>query len=128
MTRLAFLTHILFAIGLFSLSCIICLLMIKRIKIMDIPNTRSSHDIPIPKSGGVVIVITFLIGVLAIYLFGDATLIHDKYFFGFLFSALLIAGISLHDDIKEKPVSMKLISHIIAAAIVIAFGIVIREI
>ncbi len=128
MTRFAFLTHILFATGLFFLSCIICLLMIKRVKIMDTPNSRSSHDVPIPKSGGIVIVITFLMGVLAIYFFGDATLIRDTYFFGFIFSALLVAGISLYDDITEKPTLIKLISHIIAAAIVIAFGIVIREV
>jgi len=102
--------------------------MIKRFKIMDIPNSRSSHEVPIPKSGGIVIVITFLIGVLAIYLFGDATLIRDKYFFGFLISSLLISGISLYDDITKKPFFIKLISHIIAAAIVMAFGIVIREI
>lgn len=128
MTRIAFLTHILFASGLFALSCMICHFMVKRVKIMDIPNDRSSHDTPIPKSGGIVIVITFLFGVLSIYLFGDTTLIHDQYFFGFLFSALLIAGISLYDDITSRPFLFKLITHIIAAGVVIASGIVIREI
>ncbi len=128
MTRIAFLTHILFASGLFVLSCMICRFMVKQVKIMDIPNDRSSHDTPIPKSGGIVIVITFLFGVISIYLFGDATLIHDQYFFGFLFSALLIAGISLYDDITARPFLFKLISHIIAAGVVIASGIVIREI
>jgi UDP-GlcNAc:undecaprenyl-phosphate GlcNAc-1-phosphate transferase len=128
MTRIAFFTHILFAAGLFVLSCIICRFMVKRIKIMDIPNSRSSHETPVPKSGGIVIVITFLIGVLSIYLFGDATLILDKYFFGFLFSSLLIAGVSLYDDINNKSFLFKLISQIIAAGIVIFSGIVIREI
>jgi len=126
MTRIAFLTHILFASGLFALSCMICLFMVKRIRIMDIPNDRSSHDTPIPKSGGIVIVITFLSGVISIYLFGDTTLIHDQYFFGFLFSALLVSGVSLYDDITDRSFFFKLITHIIAAGVAVASGIMIH--
>ena len=128
MTRIAFLSHILFAAGLFILSCMICHFMVKRIRIIDIPNDRSSHDTPVPKSGGIVIVITFLLGVIAIYLLGDVTLIHDRYFFGFLISALFVAGISLYDDITDKSPFFKLASHILAAGVVIGSGIVIREI
>ncbi len=128
MTRYAFFTHILFASGLFTLACIICILMIKRVRIMDVPNGRSSHEVPIPKSGGIVIVITFLIGVIAIFLFGDATMISKKYFFGFLFSALLIATVSFYDDLTDKPFIFKLIIQIIAAAIVIKSGVVIHEV
>jgi UDP-GlcNAc:undecaprenyl-phosphate GlcNAc-1-phosphate transferase len=95
---------------------------------MDIPNSRSSHDVPIPKSGGIVIVVTFIIGVMAIYFFGDTTLIKDKYFFGFVLSALLIAGVSFYDDIKNKPFIFKLICQMIAVFVVITFGLVIFEI
>lgn len=95
---------------------------------MDIPNNRSSHEVPTPKSGGIVIVLTFLFGVIAIYTFGDATLIKKGYFGGFVFSALLIAGVSFYDDLKNKPFILKLISQMIAVFVVMAFGIVIREI
>ena len=128
MTRYAFLTHILFACTLFILSCAVCWVMIRRVRIMDIPNGRSSHNAPIPKSGGVVIVITFLIGVLAIYFFGDATMIKTRYFFGFLTASLLVALVSLYDDITNQPFSIKLLSHVIAAGVVVAFGILIREV
>ncbi len=128
MTLFAFLTHLLFAFGLFILACIICIFMIKRVRIMDIPNDRSSHETPIPKSGGVVIVITFLIGVMAIFVFGDATMISRQYFFGFLFSSLLVAGISFYDDLTDRSFLFKLLSHVIAAAIVIKSGVVIHEI
>jgi len=127
MTRYAFLTHILFGLGLFALSCLVCLIMIRYLRVMDIPNSRSSHDAPVPKSGGIVIVITFLMGVSAIFLFGDATMIKQQYFFGFLASALLIAGISLYDDLAEKPFVFKLLSQMMAAGVVMAFGLVIHE-
>ena len=128
MTREAFLSHLVFALGLFVLSCGICLLLIKRVRIMDVPNERSSHETPTPTSGGIVLVITFVIGVTAIYLFGDATLIKKKYFFGFLISSLFIAAISLYDDIRFKPVGFKLLSQIAAISIVMISGIVIREV
>ena len=76
MTRYALFTHIIFANALFALACAMCWLLIKRVRIMDIPNSRSSHDTPIPKCGGIVIVVTFLIGVMAIYFFGDVTMIN----------------------------------------------------
>jgi UDP-GlcNAc:undecaprenyl-phosphate/decaprenyl-phosphate GlcNAc-1-phosphate transferase len=128
MTLYAFLTHILFALSLFVLSCIICKIMIGHVSILDIPNDRSSHDKPIPKSGGVAIVVAFLIGVFAIYLWGDATLIKTKYFMGVLFSALLIAAISFYDDLKNKPFVFKLLSQLVAVFTVLAAGIVLDEI
>ena len=33
-----------------------------RVRIMDVPNQRSSHARPVPNGGGVAIVATFLIG------------------------------------------------------------------
>ena len=128
MTLYSFFTHLLFAVCLFFISVVICLLMIHRVKIMDIPNQRSSHDVPIPKSGGIVVVITFLIGVLAIWFFGDSTMIKKTYFFGFLFSAILVSIISFYDDLKAKPFFLKLTGQVVAASIVIFSGVVIHSI
>lgn len=127
MTRYAFFTHVLFGTGLFFLSCVVCWLMISKIRILDIPNHRSSHDVPTPKSGGIVIVITFTIGVMVIYFFGDDTLIRGKYFLGFFFSALLIASVSFYDDLTNKPFLFKFFSQLIAVITVMTFGIVITE-
>lgn len=128
MTREAFLSHIFFAMFLFALSCCICLFLIKRVRIMDIPNERSSHKRPIPKSGGIVLVLTFTIGVVAIYLFGDATRIQTKYFFSFFISSLLIAAVSLYDDIHAKSFLFKFTGQIAAITCVMLFGITIAEI
>lgn len=128
MTRYSFFTHLLFAVCLFAISVVICRFMTHSIKIMDVPNNRSSHDVPIPKSGGIVIVITFLIGVLAIWFFGDATMIKKNYFLGFLFSAILVSVISFYDDLKAKPFILKLSGQVIAASMAIFFGVVIHSI
>ena len=90
MSREAFFSHLLFAFCLFILSCFVFMFMIRRVRIMDVPNERSSHVKPVPKSGGIVLVVTFIIGVSAIYLFGDVTMIARRYFFGFLVSALMV--------------------------------------
>jgi len=124
----AWLTHILFGLGLTILSAAITWTMLHRIRVMDIPNERSSHVRPIPRSGGVAMVAAFLAGVAAIYLFGDRTPIVTRYFQGFMLSALAIAAISLYDDIKRKSFVVKLATQAIAAVVVLISGLVIDEI
>ncbi|OHE23957.1 MAG: UDP-phosphate alpha-N-acetylglucosaminyl 1-phosphate transferase [Syntrophus sp. RIFOXYC2_FULL_54_9] len=128
MTLSAFLTHLAFAFSLVILSIVITRLMISRIRILDIPNERSSHDNPIPKSGGIAIVATFFIGVVIVAIVAETTMINRVYFYGFAISALLIAAISLYDDMKNKPFLMKLLTQIVAVAVVLAAGIVIDKI
>ena len=67
--------------------------------IMDVPNLRSSHEIATQKSGGILIVVTFLLGTIVIFFVADATMIRQDYFFAFGFTAVLIAAISLYDDV-----------------------------
>jgi UDP-GlcNAc:undecaprenyl-phosphate GlcNAc-1-phosphate transferase len=124
----ALLTHVLFCLSLVAVSAGITWAMLHRIRIMDIPNERSSHARPIPRSGGIAIVASFLIGVVAIYLFGDRTPILTRYFQGFLISSLAIAGISIYDDINNKSFLVKLATQAVAAMVVLAAGLVIDEI
>ncbi|MBW2574302.1 MAG: undecaprenyl/decaprenyl-phosphate alpha-N-acetylglucosaminyl 1-phosphate transferase [Deltaproteobacteria bacterium] len=128
MTWLAFTKHILFAFSLFAFSCVICLIIINRSNIMDVPNIRSSHDTPVPTAGGIAILTTFILGMLVIYFVGDKTIIGKKYFLGFLFSSILIAAMSLYDDYKERPYYLKLFNQIIAVILVMFVGIVVHEI
>jgi UDP-GlcNAc:undecaprenyl-phosphate GlcNAc-1-phosphate transferase len=127
MTQTAFLTHILFGTCLFLLSCSICWIMVKRIRIMDVPNRRSSHDVAVPKSGGLAIAATFMIGVIVIYLLADRTMISEKFFMGFVSSAFLIAIISFYDDLNDISIFIRLVSQTIAASVVMIFGILIYE-
>ncbi|MBI3043250.1 MAG: undecaprenyl/decaprenyl-phosphate alpha-N-acetylglucosaminyl 1-phosphate transferase [Betaproteobacteria bacterium] len=128
MTLTAFLSHLGFGVGLLVLSLILTRLMLHRVRIMDLPTERSSHALPTPKSGGISIVATFFIGIIAIFAFADRTLIRADYFLGFVFSALLIAGISFYDDVKNKPFPIKLGTQFFAVLVVLAFGIVIDQV
>jgi len=128
LSKTAIISHLVFCLFLIFISFVITKAMQVRIRIIDTPNIRSSHTAPTPKSGGIAIVTTFLLGILAIYFFGDKTPITQGYFIGFILSALAIAIVSFYDDINYKSFFVKLGSQIIAACVVIAFGIILDEI
>jgi len=125
---LSLLSHLLFGFTLFLLSAGICWYLSRHPIIMDIPNQRSSHDKPIPKSGGIAIVLTFLAGVIAIYILADIAVIKGYFFLGFVFSALLIAIVSFVDDLITTQFFFRLSSQALSALLVMVFGIVISEV
>jgi len=120
--------HLLLAVSLFLLSAAISLFLIKSTKVLDIPNGRSSHSKPTPTIGGVAIVFTFFLSMAILYFFAHTTMITEKYFLGFTFSSLLIAGMSFYDDFKCKPFYIKLGTQIFAVIVVMSFGIIIHQI
>jgi len=124
----ALFNHVLFGTFLVLVSMFITRLMLHRFRIMDAPNARSSHSVPVPKAGGLAVVATFLLGIMAIYLLGDKTSISHGYFAGFVLSALAIAVVSFYDDINYKSFAVKLGTQVLAAGVMIAFGVVIDKI
>jgi UDP-GlcNAc:undecaprenyl-phosphate GlcNAc-1-phosphate transferase len=128
MSYFQFFTHLFFALFLTFIAFYITRFMLYSKKIIDHPNDRSSHSTSIPKSGGISIVFTFLCGMAIIYIFGDEDLVRKDYFLSFVFCSILIAAISLYDDITNKSIKFKFASQIIAVCLVLYFGIVIDEI
>ncbi|MFK5892313.1 MAG: MraY family glycosyltransferase [Pseudomonadota bacterium] len=128
MTYFQFFLHLSFASLLLFIAFYVTRYMLFSRKIIDHPNERSSHSVSIPKSGGISIVITFLCGMAIIYAFGDEQLVRRDYFISFVFCSILIAMISLYDDITHKSIKFKLISQVIAVILVLIFGIVIDKI
>jgi len=94
---------------------------------MDVPNARSAHHSPIPRAGGVAIVVTFLLGILAINFLGDKTPLGQQYFWAFLGSALLISVVSFLDDMTGQGFVVKLATQLLAALFVIASGVVLDQ-
>ncbi|HEY5606816.1 MAG TPA: MraY family glycosyltransferase [Alphaproteobacteria bacterium] len=118
--------HVLFGGVLALISAGLTWLML-RVRIMDVPNQRSSHARPVPNGGGVAIVATFFIGYAALYVLGNTGLA-AAHMAGFALAALGISAVSFYDDLGRIPTfALKLIAQVLAASILVAFGIVFRS-
>lgn len=87
---------------------------------MDIPNARSSHTRPTLRGGGLVIVIGFLAG-LGFWLLTGGSL--SPRALGWLAGALLVAAVSLVDDLKPLPALPRLLVHGLGALVLTAAGV-----
>lgn len=87
----------------------------RRQGIMDVPDGRKLHGEPIPLLGGVAIYLAFVISLLANSILTPAV-------WGLLIGGTVAIGISLIDDVRPLPASLKLGILIGAALIVIASG------
>ncbi|WP_137971665.1 glycosyltransferase family 4 protein [Pseudomonas sp. F(2018)] len=81
--------------------------------LLDIPNARSSHTLPTPRGGGVAIVVTFLLGLVALYRWQGLPLP--------LFLALAgggggVALLGFLDDHGHVAARWRLLGHFLAAA------------
>jgi Fuc2NAc and GlcNAc transferase len=86
--------------------------------LLDIPNQRSSHQMPTPRGGGLGIVVAFTAASLMLFLGGSL----DLAGFQALTAALLVAGIGFWDDHRHIPARWRFLVHMAAA--VIALGLV----
>lgn len=120
--------HLVYGLFLFSVSALISLYILKHAKVLDKPNSRSSHQNPTPTTGGLAIFITFFLGMAVYYLAGNESMIKTRFFFGFALSSLLIAGVSYSDDLKFKPLIVRLAIQIVATLTAMAFGLIINKI
>ena len=87
---------------------------------IDYPMDRGVHKKPMPRMGGVAIVLGFTITVLMVNYFDKS--MDSRQFAGFLVGALLIAGLGVVDDMKNLPAKLKFCVQILAALIVIFSG------
>jgi Fuc2NAc and GlcNAc transferase len=88
-----------------------------KVSIVDIPNYRSSHDVPTPRGGGISIAIVWFLGLLFLYTKG---IIEANLFYALL-SGLILVIISLLDDIISISYSVRLLFQIISISIGLYF-------
>jgi UDP-GlcNAc:undecaprenyl-phosphate GlcNAc-1-phosphate transferase len=128
MAAAALIYHLIFALALFLMSAGLTWTMI-RIGIPDVPNNRSSHAQPVPNSGGVAIVCAALAGFIMVFALSDNTRIQERHMIGFGLAAFAIVAVSLLDDLgRLRTFRIKLATQLFAAAVLLGFGIVIKEI
>lgn len=128
MTISAFLTHLGFGAVLCALSALLTWVLMKRVRIIDVPNARSSHTNPTPRSGGIAIVVTFFVGLGALWAFSGDPVLQQGYFWAFCLSAFLIAVVSIVDDLAGMGFKAKLVLQIACAVAVMAMGVVVDQI
>ena len=121
MTLAAFLRHLGFAALLVLLSAATVRMMIA-VRVMDTPEARKAHDQPIPKGGGVGIVLTFLVGIAVLYRFAEFTRLADPYFRGVIEASVAIALVAFLDDLFDWPFIVKLGAQLLAALVAIGSG------
>ncbi|HEX8247816.1 MAG TPA: glycosyltransferase family 4 protein [Pyrinomonadaceae bacterium] len=85
-----------------------------RREILDVPNERSSHTVPTPRGGGLVIVLVCLL-FYSIYTVFTAR----NFSFGYFAGAVLIAVVSWFDDLKSVSSALRFLVHAIGAALAI---------
>nr|WP_171966447.1 glycosyltransferase family 4 protein [Mariprofundus micogutta] len=110
----------------FGLSLMLCLLLLSRhspLKIFDSPNDRSLHEIPTPRTGGVAIILaTFAAWVIQSWLYEMPETM------GWIsVAAILVAGISFVDDLKELSPLIRILVHALAASVLIAGGLLVFD-
>ncbi|HEY1857524.1 glycosyltransferase family 4 protein [Acidocella sp.] len=113
--------HLALMAGLAIFSGIIVRIMIA-VGVPDRPDARKAHTQTTPKSGGVGIVCAFLLGVLLLYRYGEVSRLAEGYFIGVIAAAVLMAAISLIDDLLDISYVLKLFTQLLAAAVAVASG------
>lgn len=87
-----------------------------RYHLLDVPNARSSHELPIPRGAGVGIVISFLSGVLLLFFLNivDSTLL-----IAFFVGGILLASVGILDDLSHVPAGVRISLHFLVALLVL---------
>ncbi len=86
-----------------------------KFKWLDYPDERKMHKTPVPRIGGLAIMISFIITIVR-------NLQFSREIQGLLFSSILIMVIGVIDDIWNVKAWIKLLFQIIASFIIISFG------
>ena len=118
-------SHVAFAGAIFVLAAALTWVMARVVRVMDVPNARSSHARPVPKSGGVAIVTAFSAGCLVIYFVAEVARIEARFFWGFLLCGILLAVVSLVDDVMQRTFAIKILAQMICTVAILAAGITI---
>jgi UDP-N-acetylmuramyl pentapeptide phosphotransferase/UDP-N-acetylglucosamine-1-phosphate transferase len=89
-----------------------------RLGLIDVPNERSMHVRPTARGGGVAIVAVCLLGLAVAGLAGVRTDLSLEA--GYVLGALLVAGLSFADDLRDLPAWLRLALQAAAATILLA--------
>ena len=88
------------------------ILIAKRLKLMDVPGLRSSHDVPVPRIGGIGILMGVVIASLIICSYTTAFVVA-------LGLGIVVAAVSFMDDVYTLPSMPRLVVHLVGAGLLV---------
>ena len=102
----------------------------KKVGAIDIPEKRRINDTPVPRLGGIAVIVGFLLSCtyLLIIMTLEKTFFpfgEEQYFYkliGLLLGIIVLGVFCFIDDVKGIPAIIKLIGQTVAAVIVVSFG------
>ncbi len=89
-----------------------------RSELLDIPNERSSHAVPVPRIGGLAIVTVVLAGILALAL---AVPLSVPWLWTLVVSGSMIVGIGLVEDLFGVRKRVRLLIHFLAGFVIVLY-------
>jgi len=96
-----------------------------RYQVIDIPTSRSSHDKPTPRGGGIAIAVTYFLIIGLLIMWGILSL---EKVGGLLISSLAITILGLIDDLVTLPRNPRVVIWLVITGFSIVFGISLRAI
>jgi Fuc2NAc and GlcNAc transferase len=88
------------------------------VRLVDVPNSRSSHAVATPRGGGLAIALTVLGGLTTLGAFGA---MQRQAVWGLVGGGALVALVGFLDDCRHLPPPVRLLAHFAAAAWVLAW-------
>lgn len=97
-----------------------------KLQILDIPNNRSLHSLPVPRTGGVAILLGVAVSLGMLAFFTDKELRSSQ--LSIVLSVAIVAVISFLDDWQGLPALPRFTSHVVSASIVVFNGFALESI
>lgn len=91
-----------------------------QVKAVDFPRSRGMNSEPVPRMGGLAIVLGFMASIILMSFFIED--FHTARFLGFIAGAIIIVVVGMLDDIYELSAKFKLAVQIVVAVIVVLTG------
>ncbi|HEY1691510.1 MAG TPA: glycosyltransferase family 4 protein [Polyangiaceae bacterium] len=93
-----------------------------RLRLVDVPNDRSLHKVPVPRLGGAALVVSLAMALGAGVLFFDLPLLKHGDTVALLAGASAIAILGLVDDLRPLPALARLVAQLCVSSFVLAFA------
>jgi Fuc2NAc and GlcNAc transferase len=110
----------LFALPIGFVSTVLLTYVLLRIElrkgVVDIPNERSSHTSPVPRGGGLAVIIVFFAFLFIAPIFGGASIDYSVWK-SLLIGGAIITAIGFIDDLGHIPARWRFLTHLFAAVL-----------